>query len=145
MSYISTNCRPSVKLAPNKVFASPTFSYQSHDKWASKIVNALDAIHSVAPPTHWATIKANEYLSPNDIRRFLGRFSKAIEYQNTKKQGCFAVFAVPEVDEIGVVHFHVLIRASIDPLPFIESFIKKHNSKCGRNFSINYLEKPKSV
>ena len=145
MPYVSTNCQPSVKLPSNKVFASPTFSYQSHDKWASKIVNALDEIHMIAPPTHWATIKCNQYLHSNDIRWFLSRLSKAIEYQNTKKQGCFAVFAIPEVDDIGVVHFHVLIRATIDPLPFLASVINKHNSKTGRRFSIDYLEKPTSV
>jgi hypothetical protein len=55
------------------------------------------------------------------------------------------VFAIPEVDDMGVVHFHVLIRASIDPLPFIESVITKHNSKSGRKFSIDYLQKPTSV
>lgn len=145
MSYISINGNPFTKIETGNIFPSPTFSYQSHHKWASKLVNALDEIHKIAPPTHWATIKANEYLQTKDIRLFLNRFSKAIEYRNTKMRGCFAVFAVPEIDDYGVVHFHALIRSQIEPLPFISAIINKHNIKNSRKFSIDYIEKPESV
>ena len=145
MTYISINYQGSIKLDANQVFSSPTFSYQSRDKWASKIVNALDEIHSIAPPTHWATVKVNEYLQSQDIRMFLNRLSKAIEYQNKKTQGSIAVFGIPEINDIGHVHFHLLIRATVDPMVFISAVIAKHNAKNKRKFSIDYLEKPTSV
>lgn len=139
---------------------SPTWNYVSHDKWASRHLNALDAVHEIAPPTHWATIKFNTPMLTRGIRDFLKTLSKAIEYLNrctaekltvsseleiTSTGKHIALFAVAEIDAGGCVHYHVLIRASgIEPEKVLETVIAKYNAKKSTKITLPYIERPKS-
>jgi len=114
--------------------------------WASRNCRALTAIHEILPPTHWATIKLNQHLSTETIGNFQSTISKAIEYRNKKDGQHIAIYAIHEINEESIVHYHVLIRASnIDPDQFLNSVISKFNRKNGTNITMKYIEPPKST
>jgi hypothetical protein len=129
-----THCRP-----------SPTWSHKAHDKWASRQCRALTAIHEILKPTHWATIKLNQYFGTDTVRRFQGVVSKAIEYRNKQEGQHIAIYAAHEINEGGIIHYHVLIRASnIDPDKFLNGVISKFNRKNGTVINMKFIEPPES-
>ena len=154
--YPSPNYNPVKSDAAGK--PSATWGYAARRSWASRHSYGLNALHEIAPPTHWATIKLNEPLPIDEIRTFQGVISKAIEYQNRHKATSYevspdlaistdgrhiAIFAVPEIDDGWCIHYHALIRASnIEPVRFLNTLIGKYNRKHGRKISMEWTEAP---
>ena len=130
-----TRCKPSA-----------TWSHKAHDKWASRICRALTAIHEILPPTHWATIKLNQHIPTDDIGKFQSTISKAIEYRNRQSGQHIALYALHEINDEAIVHYHVLIRASnMDPKAFLNSVIAKFNRKNGTSIDMEYIKPPMST
>jgi hypothetical protein len=141
--YPGVNYHPVKSDAPSK--PSPTWGYKAHDQWASRQLRALTAIHEIVKPTHWATVKLNQPLPLDSIRRFQVTVSKAIEYQNKQTGQHIAIYAVPEIDGESCVHYHILIRAyNIDPAKLLNGVISKFNRKNGTIISLDYIEPPES-
>ena len=141
---------PSVNYHPaefdDRAKPSPTWSHKAHDKWASRQMRALTAIHQIVEPTHWATVKLNQPLPLDTIRKFQSVVSKAVEYQNKKADQHIALYAVPEIDDGYCVHYHVLIRAlNIDPDKFLNGVISKFNRKNGTKINMQYIKPPEST
>jgi hypothetical protein len=142
---------PATNINPYKpsghVFASPTWSFASRDKWASRIVSALETLHEMLPPSFFVTIKPNQRLKKKQVSEFFKALSKAVEYKNRAERGTghISYFCFPEINKNNFLHFHFLIRTTgIDAETMFNGFIKRYNKKHKMNFSMPYIEPPDS-
>jgi hypothetical protein len=134
--------------------ASATWSHAARRKWASGQFSALNELHQLAPPTHWATLKLNEPLPLGEVVKFHSVIAKAIAYQNRSKATDFdisfdleiktdgrhiSIYAIPEINEAWCIHYHMMIRATkIDPISLLNLVISKYNRKHGRKVSMEW-------
>jgi hypothetical protein len=126
-------------------WASPTFSYESHNKWGSSHCRALSALHEKIPPDVCGTIGFDAG-NKSTIALFLKKYREKMTYQHRKhpkeyKSAIFGVFEIREHDDL--IHMHWIARNF--NIIFMEQLIKKFNKQYGTRFAIMYYHPIESV
>jgi hypothetical protein len=119
---------------------SPTFSFESHNKWGSNHFRALSAMHEKIPPEVCGTIgfAGGDKIT---IALFLRRYREKMAYQNKKhpqkkKSAIFGVLEIREYDDL--IHMHWIARNF--EIVFLDELIAKFNNKHKTRFTIMYYD-----
>ncbi len=130
---------------------SPTGNRQTHDRWGAYHLRSLDELHKSTKPTHWATLKFHRNEDTDAINRLLDSLGTAIRYQNKKIRsksfsGTLSIFGVQNAEPDGSLHYHILIRSTLDdPAAFLARKINSLSRKNGLIATISYCERPVSI
>ena len=121
---------------------SPTYSVESHDKWSSRYIWALDSLHEIYYPSHFITFKLGVERS-DEVEKFKRKLRQSISNKKCReKEFNTAYFGVFEILKDCSVHIHVLVRNySKDHL---DEFISRYNKKNAKSYSLEYSEPVKT-
>jgi len=125
--------------------ASPTFSYESHERWGSRHCCALNALHEVYPATVCGTLMFNGG-NKETIAGFLSSYAQKMRYElkKTTEKNKSALFGVLEVRPRDyLVHMHWLARHF--EIQYMEDHIIKYNNKYGTRFQLKYYKLIKDI
>jgi hypothetical protein len=125
--------------------ASPTFSYESNERWGSRHCCALNALHELYPATVCGTIMFNGG-NKETIANFLSSYAEKMRYEAKKtpekiKSALFGVLEMRPRDYL--LHMHWLARNF--EVQFMEDHIRKYNKKFGTRFQLKYYRLIKDI
>ncbi len=139
MNYNKRKRSPTVHI--NKI--SATYSVESHDKWASRYIWALDQLHKIHPPSYFLTVELGKVES-NQICNFRKKLRSSISNKKfINKEFSMAYFGVPEILMDCSVHIHMLFRGFNEE--YFYNFLTRYNKKNSENFSCTYNEATKTA
>ena len=131
----------------NEKSRSATTNNETHDRWAHKVVESLNELHTHMVPQFWTTLRFNKIETVESINKLLDSLRRCITYHNDNNPSDqIAIHGTMNVNSDNAIHYHILVRSTYaKTYDVLSNKIKKHNKKYGTKADIEYFDEIENV